>query len=476
MTNPWGIADGYHDAFGEWRVPTPATRAALLRAMGAEGEAPPPATVIVRRAGERIEVPGPARLVLEDGAALDFDGTLPVDIPPGYHELRPGDDGPPIRLIVSPGRCPVPSRRGWGWAAQLYATRSSHSWGIGDLADLRALGRWAAGLGASTILINPLSAALPLRTQQSSPYYPSSRRFVNPLYLRIEDLPGAATLGAELQRLAALGRALGGGRGLRALDSRMRYKPPGLRDLLRAGRALRRRLARVPVGAPPARLAGRRAIRGDARRARALSPVAAVAPRAAVRGRRGRDRNHAGPADRRRPRRGRRLGLAGRAGHRRLGRRRARSLRAPRPGLGTSAVRPTSFARARLRTVHRDDPRLAPPRRRPAHRPRHGTLPSLLDPPRAAAGRGRLCALSRPGIAGHRRAGESARGRDGGRRGSRHGRGRRARGACRARRPLVPRGMVRGAPARELSAAGDGGGDDSRSADDRRALDGRGPR
>ena len=209
MTDSWGIADGYHDAFGEWRAPTPPTREALLRAMGAEGEAPPPAPVIVRRAGERIEVPARARLVLEDGAALDFDGTLPVDIPPGYHELRPGDDGPPIQLIVSPGRCPVPSHRGWGWAAQLYATRSSQSWGIGDLSDLRVLGRWAAGLGASTILINPLSAPLPLRTQQSSPYYPSSRRFVNPLYLRIEEVPGAATLGGELERLAALGRALG---------------------------------------------------------------------------------------------------------------------------------------------------------------------------------------------------------------------------------------------------------------------------
>ena len=107
---------------------------------------------------------------------------------------------------------PACASRGWGWAAQLYATRSSHSWGIGDLADLRALGRWAAGLGASTILINPLSAPLPLRTQQSSPYYPSSRRFVNPLYLRIEDVPGAATLGGELERLAALGRALGADR------------------------------------------------------------------------------------------------------------------------------------------------------------------------------------------------------------------------------------------------------------------------
>jgi len=208
MTDAWGIADGYHDAFGEWRSLTSTTREVLRRAMGAEGDAPPPPPVLVRRAGERIELPAPARLILEDGAALDVDGTLPPDIPSGYHELHPADDGPPIRLIVSPGRCPVPARRGWGWAAQLYATRSTQSWGIGDLADLRRLGRWAASVGASTILINPLSAPLPFRGQQPSPYYPSSRRFVNPLYLRVEDAPGAAALGAELQRLAALGQAL----------------------------------------------------------------------------------------------------------------------------------------------------------------------------------------------------------------------------------------------------------------------------
>lgn len=208
MTDAWGIADGYHDAFGEWRVPSRQTREALRHAMRAEGDAPPPAPVIVRRAGERIDIPERVRLALEDGTELDFDGTLPADIPLGYHELRPADDGPPIRLIVSPGRCVVPERRTWGWAAQLYATRSSESWGIGDLADLRQLGRWAAGLGASTILINPLSAPLPFRTQQPSPYYPSSRRFVNPLYLRVEEAPGAASLGAELEAIAAAGRAL----------------------------------------------------------------------------------------------------------------------------------------------------------------------------------------------------------------------------------------------------------------------------
>src|SRR5439155_922905 len=99
MTDAWGIADGYHDAFGDWRVPSPTTREALRRAMGAEGDAPPPAPVIVRRAGERIDIPEPTRLILEDGAELDFDGPLPADAPPGYHQLRPRDDRPPMRPI-----------------------------------------------------------------------------------------------------------------------------------------------------------------------------------------------------------------------------------------------------------------------------------------------------------------------------------------------------------------------------------------
>jgi 4-alpha-glucanotransferase len=118
----------------------------------------------------------------------------------------------PTRLIVAPRRCALPARRGWGWAAQLYATRSTASWGIGDLADLRRLGAWATGLGASLLLINPLSAPLPLPTQQASPYCASSRRFLNPLYLRIEEIQGAAALGADLERLTTIGRALNGER------------------------------------------------------------------------------------------------------------------------------------------------------------------------------------------------------------------------------------------------------------------------
>lgn len=208
MTDPWSIVDGYEDALGVWRPLAPRTRAAIRAAMDPDGAEPPAARVIVVRVDERRPVPGPGRIALENGGTLDVDGALPRDLPLGYHWLSTRDDAEPTRLIVAPRRCPVPSRRGWGWAAQLYATRSTESWGMGDLADLRRLGRWASRLGASVLLINPLAAPLPLPTQQASPYCASSRRFLNPLYLRVEEIPGAEGLGPDLERLARLGRAL----------------------------------------------------------------------------------------------------------------------------------------------------------------------------------------------------------------------------------------------------------------------------
>ena len=92
---------------------------------------------------------------------------------------------------------------------QLYALRSAESWGIGDLADLRRLAKWSAtDLGAGILLINPLHAVTPVIPQQPSPYFPSSRGFRNVLYLRIEEVSGAAEGGIELEPLVAAGRAL----------------------------------------------------------------------------------------------------------------------------------------------------------------------------------------------------------------------------------------------------------------------------
>jgi 4-alpha-glucanotransferase len=204
-----GIVRRYKDALGKWRETPEETYAAILEAMGREeGEAE--ASLIVVRSGQRKRLRGPAEIALEDGALLQTGAALPRELPLGYHTLRYLDSGQEVKLIVSPGCCYLPPElRVWGWSAQLYAARSGESWGIGDFADLRRLARWSAEeLGAGVLLVNPLQTALPLLPQQPSPYFPSSRRFRNPLYLRIEEIPGAAEAVKDLDRLAAAGKAL----------------------------------------------------------------------------------------------------------------------------------------------------------------------------------------------------------------------------------------------------------------------------
>src|SRR5437764_14906170 len=89
----WGVQTEFVDAWGQQRRAPESSVDAVLEAMGATREGPPTAL----------------------GAA------------------REG----------SPPRCPLPSVRAWGWAAQLYATRSTASWGIGDRTDLECLAVWA---------------------------------------------------------------------------------------------------------------------------------------------------------------------------------------------------------------------------------------------------------------------------------------------------------------------------------------------
>lgn len=96
---------------------------------------------------------------------------------------------PPAAAPVQPAG-PLPEvPRTWGWMLQLYGLRSAGSWGVGDLADLAAFTRWAKSTGAGAVLVNPLHAVAPVDPLPASPYSPSSRRFVNPLYLRVTDLP-----------------------------------------------------------------------------------------------------------------------------------------------------------------------------------------------------------------------------------------------------------------------------------------------
>jgi 4-alpha-glucanotransferase len=205
-----GIARRYQDAQGNWHEAAPTTRRAIRSAMQGPAGDETPVRLQILGAGEKLRLSSPAILNLEDGATQVCAKKLPADLPIGYHKLVDLRNGSETRLIVSPQKCHLPKRlRAWGWAIQLYAIRSKDSWGIGDFKDLQNFGRWASKeLHCDFILSNPLGAASPIQPQQPSPYFPGSRRFWNPIYLRIEDIPGAGRTHASLARLARAGRSL----------------------------------------------------------------------------------------------------------------------------------------------------------------------------------------------------------------------------------------------------------------------------
>jgi 4-alpha-glucanotransferase len=184
-------------------------------------------------AGERREV---------DGASLVARPTpLPDRLPLGDHVLRveAGGRAATTQIIAVPDRVPEPGEpaigpdpagptagpstdsppaakgglgttgRMWGWMVQLYALRSAGSWGMGDYADLATLAAWSgsvAGGRADVLLVNPLHAIAPTLPVQTSPYYPTSRRFLSPLYLRPEHTPEYAAADAAT-RMAVDGHA-----------------------------------------------------------------------------------------------------------------------------------------------------------------------------------------------------------------------------------------------------------------------------
>jgi len=110
--------------------------------------------------------------------------------PPGYHRLRVASAGEAAtNLIIAPARCHLPRDRSaprlWGISTQLYAIRSDKNWGIGDFGDLGALTDWSAAFGAALVGVNPFHALFLDAPESASPYSPSSRLFLNPLYLDV---------------------------------------------------------------------------------------------------------------------------------------------------------------------------------------------------------------------------------------------------------------------------------------------------
>ena len=118
--------------------------------------------------------------------------------------------GPPQPFPDMPDR-PVVAHQGsgermWLLAVQLYGVRSRRNWGHGDFGDLKALIGIVAEAGGAGIGLNPLHALLYDRPGTGSPYSPSSRLFINPLYIDVEAAPGfasdqAADLEGEIARL-----------------------------------------------------------------------------------------------------------------------------------------------------------------------------------------------------------------------------------------------------------------------------------
>ena len=242
-----GVGDAYHDYRGELTYFTLETKTAILRAMGVPVEDPAAlAEELARIEHERLRALLPP-VAVSNGAQVAVDlnitarefgssliwtvnleqgerrtGTrstadcpelwrgevsgslitrrrfdLPVDLPPGRHELemRIGA-GPASRcaLVISPPKCHEPratreAERLWGVAVQLYTVRSRENWGIGDFGDLKGLVRWLAPCGAGFIGLNPLHALAPADPERASPYSASNRNFLNVLYICVPAVP-----------------------------------------------------------------------------------------------------------------------------------------------------------------------------------------------------------------------------------------------------------------------------------------------
>jgi glycogen debranching enzyme GlgX len=213
----WDVGGGYHKVGAE-------TKRALLAAMRLPGGTraelddstarltletalPPVATVA---AGQAFTIPlGQPRpawvtLLREDGSVERFHSagrevTLPAQ-PIGRHRLL-NEDRPDrfCHLTVAPAACYLPpallaGERRFGIAAHLYALRSKGDQGIGDFSTLSRLATEAARVGASVLGLNPLHALFPHDRSRASPYSPSDRRFLDPIYIDVSGFPGGAAI------------------------------------------------------------------------------------------------------------------------------------------------------------------------------------------------------------------------------------------------------------------------------------------
>ncbi|MHA6344841.1 4-alpha-glucanotransferase [Roseivivax sp. CAU 1761] len=190
-----GILPRYQDQMDDWRETAPATRAALLAAMGlsAESEAEardrlatlprhdwlPAWHVAEADSAPDLPVPDAWRLTLQDGTESSGRGALPA-LPLGRHRLDCA--GETCWILSAPRRLPLPER-GWGLMVPLPGLRPEGRGGLGDYAELARMAEGAAGHGARFLGINPVHAGFPADAAGFSPYSPSHRRRLNILHV-----------------------------------------------------------------------------------------------------------------------------------------------------------------------------------------------------------------------------------------------------------------------------------------------------
>ncbi|HBO38622.1 MAG TPA: 4-alpha-glucanotransferase [Pasteurellaceae bacterium] len=121
---------------------------------------------------------------------------LPCDLPLGYHNLVLQTQKKTVEccIIVAPQRCYQPQelvdhKKLWGSFIQLYTLKSEQNWGIGDFGDLKEFLRQLAPYQADFLGLNPIHSLFPSNPDSASPYSPSSRKWLNIVYIDINQLP-----------------------------------------------------------------------------------------------------------------------------------------------------------------------------------------------------------------------------------------------------------------------------------------------
>lgn len=142
----------------------------------------------------------------ENGGPLVF--ALPDDLAWGYHKLevfRKRRKSPfEMTLIVTPTSCYkqqalLDDKKLWGTSVQLYSVRTNHNWGIGDFGDLKQLVADIAARGGDFVGLNPIHSLFPANPEGASPYSPSSRRWLNLMYIDVSSVSEFAQCDAAQQ-------------------------------------------------------------------------------------------------------------------------------------------------------------------------------------------------------------------------------------------------------------------------------------